>query len=383
MWWTKRRPEILDLFAQQIYGRTPAKDVPVAFHLDSVDRHALKGLAVRKQITMYFPDAPSGPKIHVLLYIPAARSRPVPVFLGLNFSRNQSVDADPGIEIHDIWVRDRSAESGYVRKRPAEESRGSNAKQWQVGTILSRGYALATLYYGDIEPDFNGGIGYGIRPLFFAPGQTKPAPDEWGALGAWAWGLSRTVDYLMKDDSINGKQIAVMGHSRLGKATLWAAAQDQRFDLVISNESGKGGASLSKRSFGETIEHLNDAFPHWFCANYRRYIDNPAALPVDGNMLLALIAPRPLYVASAEGDLNSDPRGEYLSSVDASRVYELLGKPGLDSTEMPPVDHPVFSTVAYHVRTGKHDVTAYDWQQYLKFADIQFHHARQQVATTE
>jgi hypothetical protein len=188
--------------------------------------------------------------------------------------------------------------------------------------------------------------------------------------------LSRAVDYLTQDKAINAKEIAVMGHSRLGKATLWAAAQDQRFAVVISNESGKGGASLSKRSLGETVEHLNNSFRHWFCANYRQYIDNAAALPVDGNMLLALIAPRPLYVASAEEDLNSDPRGEYLSAVDASRVYELLGKPGLHSTQMPAVNQPVFETVAYHIRSGKHDVTAYDWEQYLNFADIQFHHAK-------
>jgi len=189
--------------------------------------------------------------------------------------------------------------------------------------------------------------------------------------GAWAYGLSRIMDYFEKDKDIDAKKVALIGHSRLGKAALWAGASDQRFALVISNESGEGGAALSKRWYGETVKIINKNFPYWFGAKYKTFGDNTAALPIDAHMLLSLIAPRPLYVASAEVDKWSDPKGEFLSAREAGRVYALFGKKGIDVDSIPPVNHPVGNTVHYHIRTGKHDVTLYDWQQYLKFADEQ------------
>jgi hypothetical protein len=199
------------------------------------------------------------------------------------------------------------------------------------------------------------------------------APEQWSAMGAWAWGLSRAVDYLREDPRVDALHIGVVGHSRLGKAALWAAAQDTRFNLVISNESGKGGASLLRRGYGETIDHLNGAFPHWFAPAYKQYTGHPEKLPVDGNELLSLIAPRPLYVASAAEDLGSDPKGEFLSAVNAGRVYALLGRRGLGISQMPAVDQPVMHDIGYHVRSGKHDVTEFDWDQYLAFADMHWH----------
>ncbi len=364
-WYKVRRPEILRLFEENVYGRTPAKHLHTTFELTSVDNAALGGKAIRKQAAVCFEGRKDGPKMDLLLYVPADARKPVPVFLGLNFGGNQTVDADPGIRLADVWTHG-------SRQLAPESSRGSAASEWQVEKILARGYALATAYYGDIEPDFNGGMKFGLRPLFFRPGQTAPGPDEWGAIGAWAWGLSRAADYLETDHDIDAKKIALMGHSRLGKTALWAGAQDTRFALVISNDSGEGGAALSRRNFGETIENLNTAFPHWFCANYRKYNGHADQMPVDQHMLLALIAPRPLDVASAEEDLWADPRGEFLSAVAAGPVYELLGKQGLGTDQMPGTGHPIMHTIGYHVRPGKHDVTAYDWDQYLTFADMHF-----------
>jgi (4-O-methyl)-D-glucuronate---lignin esterase len=364
-WFQRRRPEILRLFETNVYGRTPTRRLHTRFELTSVDKHALGGKAIRKQVTVLFSSKKDGPKMDLLLYVPADAHKPVPVFVGVNFAGNQAVDADPGIRLGGVWVN-------RVRQPAGEATRGRAASRWQVEKILARGYALATAYYGDIEPDFAGGMKYGVRPLFFRKGQSEPAADEWGAIGAWAWGLSRMVDYLVTDPDIDGGKIALIGHSRLGKTALWAGAQDTRFALVISNDSGEGGAALSRRNFGETIADLNRAFPHWFCANYRKYSGHAGEMPTDQHMLLALIAPRPLYVASAEGDRWSDPRGEFLSAVAAGPVYELLGKQGLGTDQMPAVGHPIMHTIGYHIRTGKHDITAYDWDQYLDFADMQF-----------
>jgi len=335
----------------------------MTFEPASTDNQALGGKAIRKQVAVNFSGTKDGPRMHLLIYLPAAaKGRRVPLFLGLNFTGNHAVNRDPGIRLGAVWSRG--------EKRPAtEETRGATASRWPLERILERGYGVATAHYYDIEPDFDGGIRYGVRPLFFKPGQTAPSADDWGAIGAWAWALSRAMDYLETDRDVDAMRVIVHGHSRLGKTALWAGAQDTRFAMVVSNDSGEGGAALSRRRFGETVTDLNRAFPHWFCANYKKYNGREDALPVDQHMLLALIAPRPLYVASAEDDLWADPRGEFLSLVAAGPVYRLLGKQDLGAGRVPAVNQPIRTTVAYHVRTGKHDINAYDWEQYLNFAD--------------
>jgi hypothetical protein len=375
--WPRRRAEIVNLFEENVFGRVPeaAMHVPLRAHLDEENDQALDGLAIRKQITLYFSaQGDSGPKEHVLLYLPAHRRGLVPVILGLNFQGNHTVADDPGILLNPVWIAAPAPGGAPRLVSPDPSTRGKSAQQWQAQMILARGYGLATLYYGDIEPDFKGASALGIRPLFYAPGQTEPHPDDWGALAVWAWGLSRALDYLVTDPAVDAAHIAVTGHSRLGKAADWATALDPRFAALLSTESGKGGQSLTRRTFGENVAHLDHSFPYWFCANYARWVGRDTEIPADGNLLLALIAPRPLYVASAAGDQWSDPRGEFLSALSASRVYHLLGKPGLRSANMPAVDQPTDPrrVVAYHVRSGIHDVTAYDWQQYLNFLDAHF-----------
>ena len=371
MWWRERRPQILQLFATQMFGETPAKRLPVRYGPVKIDRNALGGTAIREQVTVYFAAGKSEPAMHILLYLPRHATKPSPVFVGLNWSGNQAVAHDPGIDLNTLWVPDQGNRLRSHPETAAEASRGTDADQWQVARLINDGYGLATAYDGDIEPDFEGGMRYGVRALFLKPGQTAPSPDQWGALGAWAWGMSRILDWLNTNRAIDSGQVVLIGHSRLGKAALWAGAQDRRFAIVISNESGKGGAALLKRDYGETVEHLNVRFPYWFCRNFQRYSNHADLLPVDSPELLALIAPRPLYIGSAVPKF-LDPEGEFLAAVAAGPVYQLLGKEGLDTTTMPPLNQPIMHQIGYHERSGKHEVTAWDWEQYLKFADTHF-----------
>lgn len=377
-WSSERRGEILELFLREVYGRLPTGEIPTRVRVIEEGAPALNGQALRKQVVIQLGEKLSDPKINLLIYYPADRTGAVPAFLGLNFIGNQSIHSDPHIALCENWTIG-SKEEGIVNHRPTEDSRGKKASRWPVEKIVQRGYAIATAHCGDVDPDFDDGFKNGVHALF-ARDKEEPRPqDAWGTIAAWSWGLSRIMDYLEQEPNIDHRRVAVMGHSRLGKTALWAGAQDERFAAVISNNSGCGGAALSRRQFGETVEAINTNFPHWFCQNFKKYNQNEASLPVDQHMLLALIAPRPVYVASATEDLWADPRGEYLALLAADPVYKLLGTNGFPgpisipvSANKPTADRPLQATMSYHLRTGPHDITLYDWQQYLDFADHHF-----------
>lgn len=362
-WKKVHRPAIMDFFLTDVYGHYPQKQVTPRFELLEQSDKALGGKAIRKQVAIHLDGMPT--PILLLIYQPAGVKGKVPAFVGMNFKGNHQVNIDPEIIISD------NAPKG--KDLGTDAPRGAASSRWPLEEIVGAGYAVATIYRGDVDPDHDDGFKNGIHPLFYRAGQSKPDAEEWGTIGAWAWGLSRVMDYLEQDKSIDHKRVAVIGHSRLGKTALWAGATDERFAIAISNDSGCGGAALSARKVGETVAKINKSFPHWFCDNYNKYNDNEEALLVDQQGLIALIAPRPVYVASATEDTWADPEGEFLSALYASPVYELYGRKGLAVSSMPKPEQPsIEGYVGYHIRTGKHDITLYDWQQYIKFANQHF-----------
>jgi hypothetical protein len=371
-WTNARRPEVLALFKQHVYGNTKGGWGKVAFETKQVKADALGGKATRKLVHVSLPDYPAWPGMEVMIYIPNGLGKPAPCFAGLSFGGNHAVSTEKDVPLSTRWMRD-SKEKGIVDNRATEASRGTESTRWPLEQIIGQGFAVATAYYGDIEPDHADGWKEGLRAALSRDGAKTAWKDgDWGAIGAWSWGLSRILDYLEADDAIDDKHCAVIGHSRLGKTSLWAGAQDTRFAMVVSNNSGEGGAALMRRNIGETTEVITRVFPHWFTPTYTKYANNEAACPVDMHMLIALAAPRPIYIASATEDQWADPKGEFLSGKNAEPVYALFGKKGLGVEAHPAADKPVGDTIGYHLRTGKHDVTSYDWEQYLKFAKRHF-----------
>jgi hypothetical protein len=366
-WSTAQRGEILQLFRDFVYGNRPDDTVGFRVEEREFDAEAMDGLARRDQIRLRFGATSDAPFLDLLIYRPAT-AQPVPAFLSLNFRGNHATTDDPAVFLPEGFA---NVPEDQERTTFLEGIRGIQDSRFPYELLIQRGYALATFNYHDAAPDHADHWREGVARLF--SGATGyPGPNEAGAIALWAWGLSRALDYLQSRQEIDGNRIALIGHSRQGKAALWAGAEDERFALVISNNSGSGGAAISRRKFGETVQRITSSFPHWFCGRFAEFGLREEDLPVDQHELLALVAPRPLYVASATEDLWADPKGEFLGAVGASPVYGLFGLKGLREDEQPAPDQPVGwdGQVAYHLRTGKHDLTQWDWERYVDFADL-------------
>ncbi len=331
IWKEKRRPEILRLFEINVYGKTMiGKPKEMTWEVTLEDRKAMHDSVIVKKVTIYFTAKKDWPKMELNIVLPNHTSRPVPVFFVPGWMRNQEL-------------------------------------------LLKRGYGLVNFNPWEIEPDRkDSAYEKSIRKFFARPGQMQPDSNEWGAIGAWAWAMSRAMDYIETDSDIDAYKVCIMGVSRFGKVVMWAGAQDERFAIVFSCESGCGGAIIVRRGFGETVKSINGYAPHWFNSNFKEYGDRVNDLPVDWHMLVALMAPRPVYIATAEEDYWGDPRGSFLSGKYAEPVYKLFGKGGLSVDSMPAVGISVGDFIGYHNRKGGHGLNEYDWEQFLKFADHHF-----------
>jgi hypothetical protein len=332
--WRTRRAEILRLYETEIYGRIPARTPRVTWTVGETDAAARDGAAIRKRITgaIETADAAQPLRINLTLLMPARTEKPVPVILVLSFGAAGAAATEPPV----------------------------------AADILARGWGYATIVYQDIQPDRINTFNQGVIGATHGSGQ--PAPDEWGAIGAWAWGASRVIDYLATDASVNAKQVAVFGHSRLGKTALWASALDERIAAVYASCSGEMGAALARRDWGETVDDMAQNFPYWFAGNFQKWVGRWNDMPVDAHMLIALSAPRPVFATGGTGDQWADPVGMFQAEVAAGPVYRLLGKKDLGTTKLPPLDKPlVDGDLGWHYHTGGHSATKEDWEAFLEF----------------
>ena len=342
-WENQRRPEILSLFENNVYGQLPKDYDSLKFIITNETGNAMNGKAYLKEVALSIWKTGKSVDIDLIFFTPNHVKKPSPVFLLIN---NRS-------------------------KRNTEPSRDTLSEFWPAEMVIDSGYAIAAFHVSDAAPDDKVTYVNGVLNLY--PEQLN-AGNGMKAIGAWAWAASKVLDYFEKDKNIDATRVGIVGHSRGGKAALWVGAQDRRFALVFSNCSGNTGAALSRRKFGVTVKRINDQFPHWFANNYKRYNDNETALPVDQHMLVALIAPRPLYTTSASKDLWADPKGSYLSLKNAEKVYSLYGKISGLTLNPPPVNSPVIhSILGYHNREGTHDLTAYDWANFIRFANYHYY----------
>lgn len=350
-WQTVRRPELKELFQHYMYGRYPAAPAKVSAKVFFEDKEAFGGKATLREVALTVSDnAP----VHVLLTIPNKRSGPVPVFVGLNFTGNHSITDHPKVRVPTAWMR----KSDTAKANKATETGRGKSHRWPLEMIADRGYAVATAYYGEVRPDdpkVTGGI----------------APDGTPAVMAWAWGLHRMIDHLTTLPEIDPKRVAVVGHSRLGKAALVAAAFDERVAVAFPSQAGCGGTapSRTKNPKAETVKRINTSFPHWFADNFKAFNDDTARLPFDQHCLVALCAPRPVLFTNATEDQWANPPGQFEVLKAATPVYKLLGAEGLEAETYPQENRLIASRLGYWVRPGKHDMTPDDWKTYLAFAD--------------
>jgi hypothetical protein len=357
-WFKERRPEILQLYTTQVFGRVPENVPKVTYKVVETDPAAMGGRAVRRLVAVHFGDKPDGPVVQVHLYLPAKATAPVPVLLHLVFFGNPPIPGGPP-----------------PQPPPAGFPRGIN-EAGPIAEILARGYGYATFRYTEVQPDKPNTFQSGVIGLALAPGATKPAADEWGTISAWAWGASRVLDYFATDSSIDARRVALIGHSRLGKTVLWAGAQDQRFALAYSSCAGEMGSALSRRDYGETIDDMASNFGYQFAGNFQKYAGHWTDLSVDAHLLIALHAPRPVFITAGTEDVWSDPRGEFLAEVAAGPVYRLLGRKDLGTTELR-LDTPLIAgDLGFHEHTGGHTMPAADWNAFLDFADKYLRSAR-------
>lgn len=368
-WFEKRRPEILNAYLTEIYGRIPGNTPKVKFEVTKVDTNALNGTAVMKEVVGHIGNVKE-PGIRFTMYIPSHAKGPVPMI----------VTVEPGAFA--FPNRPTAGASNAVSQSRTDfgtnRFRGGGFAGFRFGgapvtNIIARGWGFADVGVYSIQADRNN-FTNGVIGMMLKPGETKPAPDEWGVLSAWAWGLSRMMDFFETDKSVDAKQVAIEGHSRWGKTVLWAAALDQRFAMVYASCSGEMGASLSRRDWGETVDNMTgDYSSYQFAHNFRKYAGHWNDLPVDAHELIALIAPRPVFITGGSIDQWSDPHGEFLAEVAAGPVYRLLGKNDLGTTNMPPLDVTVDSgELAFKEHNGGHMATPADWRDFLKFANRYF-----------
>jgi hypothetical protein len=359
-WFNVRRPEILELYREFIYGRIPDSAPGVRFEVVSTDPAALNGTAIHQEVVGHIGTDPAGPQIHISMYLPAGAKGPVPMLQHMVFGFGSR---PPGAA--------RTPPPGT----PPAAARPHLSETGPIADILARGYGYATVKYTDIEPDMAWGAPgrpIGVRALALAPGQTKPAPDEWGTISAWAWGASRVLDYFETDPAVDAKRVALIGHSRLGKAVIWAGARDPRFAIVYSSCGGELGTSLARRDFGETVDDMAANFPWQFAGNLQRFPAHWNDLPVDTHMVIALNAPHPVFIGGGTQDQWSDPRGEFLAEVAAGPVYRLVGRTDLGTSELK-IDRPYLTgDLGFNYHTGGHAITASDWQAFLQFTSKYF-----------
>jgi hypothetical protein len=337
-WIRLRRPEILKLYETEVFGRVPDSAPKMRFEVSRVVTNALAGRAIRKNITARIGSQPDAPEVKLVLYLPAKVAAPVPVLLQMLF-------------------------------RDPPEQPTWNDETGPVTNLLAHGYAYAAFRYTQIEGDSRSNNVSLVRRLALAQGQAQPGPGEWGTITAWAWGASQMLNYLETDPAVDAKRVGLIGHSRLGKTALWAGARDPRFALVFASCSGEMGASLSRRDFGESLDDVIASFPRWFVAGFEKYSARWNDVPVDSHMIIALQAPRPVFITGGTEDLWADPRGQFLAEVAAGPVYRLLGKGDLGTTEMPTDTPLIQGSLGFHLHTGGHGISAADWEAFVAFAD--------------